>query len=174
MHVQRLLRLVLLVAGALALAGCSALDTEDEARAMAVRWVFLAQTQAFVSNRDCTVARFDVISPELRRSGGAERVNSVRAAIAPLQSGEVVAFEIPGVTPNEVSEQLMSINLFKGLGMLSSFIGPGRRCMDDAFAAQAFAALMSEDTVLVYDPVHYALLLLHRPTLSAFFMRTKS
>ncbi|MFZ7090122.1 hypothetical protein [Primorskyibacter sp. 2E233] len=159
-----------------ALVGLTAcqLDTEQEARKIVAPWIFLAETEQFTSEKDCTVARFAVVSAEVRRTRGPVIMNSVRAAIPLLQEGRTVAFDIPGLTPNQVSEQLMSINLFKGLGMLASFVGPGKRCMDDTFAVDAYTVLMSSDTMMIYDPVTYSMVLLYRPAKVAFFMRTKS
>ncbi|WGW02248.1 hypothetical protein [Tropicibacter oceani] len=166
-------RLVLMLTAAALLTACQ-LDTEQEARAIVAPWIFLAETEQFTSEKDCTVARFAVVSQEVRRTRGPVLMTSVRAAIPLLQDGQTVAFDIPGVTPNQVSEQLMSINLFKGLGMLASFVGPGKRCMDDAFAADAYSVLMSPDTMMIYDPVTYSMVLLYKPAKTAFFMRTKS
>ncbi|MFW2544598.1 hypothetical protein ACN2XU_18335 [Primorskyibacter sp. 2E107] len=166
-------RLLMLVTALAVLMGCQ-LDTEAEARQLMAGWVFLAETEVFHSDADCTIGRFSTISPELRARRGPAVVESVRAAIPHLENKQVVAFDMPGVTPNQISEQLMSINLFKGLGLLSSFIGPGKRCMDDVFAQDAFTVLMSTDTTMIYDPVNYALVLLYRPLNKAFFVRTKS
>lgn len=169
-----LLRRVLMLLTALAvLAGCQ-LDTEEEARKLVSQWVFLAETEVFHSEGDCTVGRFATISPEVRGLKGPKVVSGVREAIPWLEEKRTVAFDMPGVTPNQISEQLMSINLFKGLGLLSSFIGPGKRCMDDVFAADAFTVLMSTETTMIYDPGSYALVLLYRPMNKAFFVRTKS
>ena len=70
-----------------------------------------------------------------------------------------------------VSEGLMSVNLYDGLGLISSFVGPAQACMSEAFQSDVYMALMSPDTVMIYDPASNALLLLHRPSQIAFFMR---
>lgn len=171
---SRLLHILCCACLLLPLAGCFPLEEEAEARQRANQWVFLAQTRRFAVQSDCAVGVFDAVSPMLRQSRGAKPVTSVRAALPFLEQGRAVAFDMPDVSPNEISEQLMSINLFKGLGLLSSFVAPARRCMDDVFAADAVTALMSPDTTLIYDPKTYAIVLLYRPGPLAFYIRTKS
>ncbi len=154
----------------LALTGCFKLDSEDEVRRLIRDWVFLAQTREFTSRPTCTAAIFDTISPSLR-SGPVRSVSSLRDGARMLDDGQTVAFEVPGLTPNEVSEGLMSLDLSGGLGLVSSFVGPSRTCMSAPFQQDIWLALMSPDTVLVYDPTSDALLLLHRPSQIAFFLR---
>ncbi|MDA7425888.1 hypothetical protein [Thalassococcus lentus] len=155
------------------LAACEPLDTEEGLRHRAQAWLFLGETRAFAAGRDCAVARVDLISPAMRERGGPLPVSSVREAIPHLQAGTTIAFVVPGATPNQVSEQLMSAHLFEGLGMLSTFVGPGRRCMDDVFAAQAYTALMDTQTLMIFDPKNYVMVLLYRPIPTAFVIRTK-
>lgn len=154
-----------------ALAGCGPLDREEELRAQLGTWVFLAQTRSFASRATCTAAIFDTVSGELRTTGPVRRVTDLRAGQRALEAGQAVAFEVPGMTPNSVSEGLMSIDLSGGLGLVSSFTGPARACMTEAFRRDVYLALMSEETVMVYDPGGNALLLLHRPSQIAFFLR---
>ncbi|WP_136440992.1 hypothetical protein [Pacificoceanicola onchidii] len=168
------LRRALLCVAALTMLTACQLDTEEEARRLVAPWVFLAETEVFHSEANCTVARFATISPDVRRSKGPVLVEGVRESIPFLEEKQVVAYALPGLSPNQISEQLMSINLFKGLGLLSSFVSPGKNCMDETFASDAFQVLMSPDTTLIYDPVNYALVLLYRPLNKAFLVRTKS
>ncbi len=153
------------------LTGCFRLDTEEAVRAQLGGWVFLAQTRDFTSRGTCTAAIFDTISGELRASGPLRRVDDLHAGQRLLSQGRAVAFEIPGMTPNMVSEGLMSVNLYEGLGLISSFVGPARACMDASFQADVYLALMSDETVMIYDPASNALVLLHRPSQIAFFLR---
>lgn len=160
-----------LLALATLLAGCFRLDTEAGVRAQIKTWVFLAQTRSFTSRGTCTAAIFDTISGELRGSGPVRRVNDLHTGQKLLAEGRAVAFELPGLTPNMVSEALMSVNLSEGLGLVSSFVGPSMKCMSEAFQADVYLALMSPDTVMIYDPGSNAVLLLHRPSQIAFFLR---
>lgn len=158
----------------LALTGCGPMDDADTVRQAAQRWVFAGQVSQVLSERDCTAARLTLSSDQLRYSGGAVVVNTVRSGLPYLEAGRAVAFVVPGATPNQVSERLMSIRLFEGLGLLGSFLGPGRRCMDEDMADAAYHALMSPDVVMIYDPESYAILLMSKPDRSAFYLRTRS
>ncbi|MBV7393849.1 hypothetical protein [Mameliella sediminis] len=153
------------------LAGCLRLDTEEEVRAQLKGWLFLAQTRVFVSKSTCTAAIFDTVSGELRASGPLRRVEDLRSGQRWLEQGQAVAFEIAGASPNAVSEALMSVDLSGGLGLISAFVGPSQSCMDERFQADIYLALMSEETVMIYDPAGNALVLLHRPSQIAFFLR---
>jgi hypothetical protein len=154
----------------LMLAGCFALDREEEVRAQVGDWVFLAQTRRFVSKPTCTVAIFDVVS-EAVRGTRVRTATSLREGLGKVARGQTVAFVMPGLSPYAISEGLMSLDLSEGLGLLSSFVGPSRACMDDVYKADVYQALMSPDTLTIYDPGSNALLLLHRPSQILFFMR---
>ncbi len=153
------------------LAGCLPLDREEAVRREVGRFVFLAQTRDFRSTATCTAASFEVISDQLRTTGGPVRVSSVRDALPRLQKGQAVAFEIPGASPNAISEALMSLSLPTGLGLVSAVVGPARGCMSEVFRMDVAMVLASPDTVLVYDPGRDAALLLYRPLPIAFFLR---
>lgn len=153
------------------LTGCLPLDREEDLRREVGRLVFLAQTRDFRSTSTCTAASFEVISDQFRTTGGAYHVSSVRDALPRLQKGEAVAFDIPGASPNAISEQLMSLSLPVGLGLVSAVVGPARGCMSEVFKSDVAAILASPDTTLVYDPGSDAALLLYRPLPVAFFLR---
>ncbi len=153
------------------LAGCFRLDTETEVRALLQTWVRLAQTRDFTSRPTCTAAIFDTLSTAVLRDGPVQVATDLRAGVKMLTEGRPVAFDLPGQSPNAVSERVMSLDLANGLGLISSFVGPARACMDDRFQADVHYALMSSDTILIYDPSHNALMLLHRPTRIAFYLR---
>ena len=144
---------VLLLSALLVLSSCLPLDKEEEVRAELSGLVYLAQTRRFTSKPTCTAAIFDLAS------------SSVRS-----QAVRIVS-DVPGANPNTVSEQLMSISLEEGMGLLSSFIGPSMACMDDQFQLDAYYALMSEQSLTIYDPANNAIMLLHRSARLLFFMR---
>ena len=166
------MRLAIYLPLVLLAAGCGPLDDAESVGAAVSRLAFVHRVDHVLSERDCTAARLSMASPELRSTGGAVTVTHVRDGLPHLQAGRAVAFAVPGATPNAVSEQLMSMRLFQGLGLLGSFLGPGRRCMDDAMVRDAWAALMSPDAVLVYDPATFAVLILHAPSRQALYLRT--
>ena len=156
------------------LIACGPLDTESSVRSVANRWVFVSRVERVLSDTDCTAASVSLRSAAIRTTGGPKRVSSVRESLRYLEADRTVLFDVPGLNPNQVSEQLMSMRLFTGLGLLSSFIGPGRRCMDDQMAAEAYGALMSYDTLMIYDPTIYTILMVVPDTQRAFFLRTRS
>ena len=161
---------VLLLSALLVLSSCLPLDREEEVRAELSGLVYLAQTRRFTSKPTCTAAIFDLASSSVR-SQSVRIVSDVRSGLRLVKSGRVVAFDVPGANPNTVSEQLMSISLEEGMGLLSSFIGPSMACMDDQFQLDAYYALMSEQSLTIYDPANNAIMLLHRSARLLFFMR---
>ncbi|MEQ5868430.1 hypothetical protein J4E08_00805 [Sagittula sp. NFXS13] len=152
------------------LASCFPMDAEEELREELKQFVYLAQTRRFESQATCTAAIFDLAGTGVR-SEAVRTVSNVRAGLKLVQEGRAVAFDVPGLTPNMVSEQMMSINLYAGMGLISSFVGPSLACMDDQFQVDAYYALMSQDTLTIYDPTMNAIMLLHRPRQLLFFMR---
>ncbi|MBP0481126.1 hypothetical protein [Sagittula salina] len=166
-----LLRLVTGFAALSLLASCIfALDEEEALRVDLKRLVYLAQTRSFTSRSTCTAAIFDLASDQVR-SQGMRIVSDVRSGLRLVKEGRVVAFDVPGLTPNMVSEQVMSMNLYAGLGLISSFVGPSKDCMDDQFQVDVYYALMTPDSLTIYDPERNALLLLHRPKRLLFYLR---
>lgn len=154
----------------LLLAACFPLDKEEDLRAGLRGIVYLAQTRRFESKSTCTAAIFDLASDAVR-TPAVRRVSNVREGIELAKQGRIVAFDVPGLTPNMVSEQMMSINLYEGMGLISSFIGPSMECMDDQFQVDVYYALMTEDSMAIYDPASNAMMLLHRPKKLLFYMR---
>ncbi len=153
----------------LALLSACTLDKEAELRAQLSGWIFLAQTRHFVSKMSCTVAVFDLVRPDI--SSKVERAKSIETALTRVRKGRPVLFDIPNVSPNEISQQLMSKDLGKGLGMLSTGVGPAKDCMEDEVAAGYYAVLMSSDTRTIYDPAGDALLMIYPQGNLAFFLR---
>lgn len=170
MGIARFSKALACLALVLSLPGCFAMDKEEEVRAQVASWVFLAQTRTFVSRSTCTVAIFDLISDGVRLQD-VRIVDDLPSGLTAIKEGRTVAFEIPGATPNAVSEGLMSIDLAEGMGLLSSFIGPQQACMDDQFQVDVYYALTVPETLTIYDPGSNAMMLLHRPTKILFFMR---
>lgn len=171
-HLARgLRRICLALAGLLSLAGCLKLDSEEALRARLATWVFLAETRAFTSRVSCTAAVFDTVAGGLRMTGPVQLVANLREGQGLLAEGRVVGFEIAGLSPNALSEALMSVDLHGGLGLVSSFVGPAQACMDEGLQQDVYLALMSPDTLMIYDPGRNAVLLLHHPSQIAFYLR---
>lgn len=157
---------------AVVLSSCAPLDTEQTIKAKAQEWVFVSEVFNILSEQDCTAAALRLEAAQLRFSGMVH-VSDVRSSLPHLEIGRAVAFTVPGATPNQVSEQLMSMRLFEGLGMLGSFIGPGRRCMDSGLAIAANEMLHSPTAIIIYDPSDYVILLTEPGKQQAIFLHTK-
>lgn len=154
----------------LGLSGCIALDTEEEVRVELAGYVFLEKTRQFVSRPTCTAAVFEVISEGVR-SQRVKQVDDVRHGLRLVREGRVVAFDLPGLTPDGVSQALMSISLSDGMGLVSSFTGPANACMDDHMQLDFYFALMDPETLTIYAAQTNALMLLHKPSQLLFFLR---
>lgn len=150
------------------LSGC-ALDKEAALRQKLSGWVYLSETRHFISKMTCTVAVFDLARPEI--SSKVPRARSIKTALVRVRNGQPVLFEMPDTSPNTLSEGLMSQDLGKGLGMLSTGVGPVKDCMEAEIADAYYAVLMSPETRTVYDPGGNALLLVYPPENLAFFLR---
>lgn len=150
--------------------GC-ALDREVALRSELSGWLFLAQTRVFESRAACTVAVFDLVSPELKG-----RAPSVAAtldeAMQRIRAARPVRFA-PGQSPDAISRAVMSRDLAPGLGLLSTGVGPAKACMEDWVARGFHRVLLSDSTVTVYDPGRNALLLVYPPESLAFFLRRR-
>lgn len=150
------------------LSGC-ALDEEMALRSQLSKWIYLSETLFFTSEVTCTVAVFDLARPEI--SSKIPRARSIDTALIRVRKGQPVLFDIAETSPNEISEQLMSRDLGKGLGMLSTGVGPVKDCMADEIAYGYYQILMSPDTRTVYDAAGNALLMVYPPSNLAFFLR---
>lgn len=129
------------------LAAC-AQDSEAELRAEIGAWLTLDETVHFRSTLSCTAALFRVRSGAL--TSQVRKVNSVNEGLRRLSNGEIVAFDLPGRSPNAVSEDIMSDSLPEGIAILSSGLS-GTECLDDNMIASYGAALRDDRAVFVFD-----------------------
>ncbi|MBS0125199.1 hypothetical protein [Thetidibacter halocola] len=156
------IRLATLLALVPLLAGC-ALDTEDGLRDYLRGWVFLAQTRHFTSKSECTVAVFDLASDSLRSTAPVQ-VTEFRQALVYLRQDRAVWFDMPGISPHDISRAVMSLDLPSGLGLLSSGVGPATGCIADPAVSNGFYSVMTSGlSVTLYDPAANALILLYPP-----------
>ncbi|MBU2980727.1 hypothetical protein KO498_02765 [Lentibacter algarum] len=153
----------------LALTGCK-LDSEEALRQRLIRQVYLLDTVHFASSSTCTAAVFTLALAEFRNKFAA--AGTVKAALRMIEQGQPVHFYMPEVSPNEISERLMSHNLPSGLGLISAAVGPAQNCMPDQVSRGYFRVLMSPETQLVYLPKDNALLLVYVPEKLAFYLRS--
>lgn len=142
----------------LALAGCR-LDREAALSEELARWISVAEVLEFRSRATCTGAVFrlkdTVISDRLTKA------TSVETAVHYLRADRPVVFKLLDTSPNEVSERIMTASLEQGLGMLSNGVGPAQRCLSDRAGLAFYAAIMSPEAVMIYDPGGNSLTLVH-------------
>ena len=156
--------------GFLLLSAC-ALDTVEGLRTYLGKWLFLGQETHFISKASCTVAVFELQSNTLR-STTPKRAENLRDALLGIKRGQAVWFDIPGMTPHQISEGIMSLDLPIGLGLTASAIGPARDCIRGPSITNGFRAVItSEEAVTLYDPAQNALILLYPPEGLVLFMR---
>jgi hypothetical protein len=149
------------------LAGC-AMDKEDEVRARIGDWVTLGDTSYFKSTMDCTAGVFDVEG--VRITSLITKARSVATGMTLLKEGEAVAFDVKGLSPNAVSEQIMSKDLPQGIGVLSSGIS-GKNCMSDPVKNAYLRALLDPDSVLMFDPDGNVMAVLDRSNEKLYYAR---
>lgn len=150
------------------LAGC-ALDSEDELRRVLGSRLYLLDTVHFSSAGNCTAAVFTLALAEFRAPF--PMAVSLEGALDKLEAGEAAHLHLEGLTPNEISEAVMSHDLPTGLGLISAGIGPAQDCMSDPVSRGYYRVLTSVETQMVYLPEENALLLLYPPEKLAFFLR---
>lgn len=152
----------------LILSGC-ALDREADLRSVLAKRMYLAETEFFESKTNCTVGVFHLARVQWRKAY--PRVSSLRGALDWIRAGDAVQFNMPGLSPNAISQQVISSDLPGGLGLLSTGVGPALDCMDARISRGYYRVLMSPDTITVYDAGQNALLLVYPPERLAFFLR---
>ncbi|KAE9627614.1 hypothetical protein [Parasedimentitalea maritima] len=164
---RRAAKAVLVVLALTGLAGC-AMDKEDEVRAQIGDWVSLGDTSYFKSSMSCTAGVFEVEG--VRITSLISKARSVATGMTLLKSGEAVAFDVKGLSPNAVSEQIMTKDLPQGLGVLSSGVA-GKGCMDETTKNAYLRALLDPEAVLMFDPNGNVMAVLDRHNERLFFSR---
>ncbi|NIZ60111.1 hypothetical protein DL239_03865 [Sedimentitalea sp. CY04] len=150
-----------------ALAGC-AMDSEDEVRARVGDWVSLGDTTYFKSTMDCTAGVFKVDG--VRVTSLISKARSIATGMTLLKEGDAVAFDVKGLSPNAVSEQIMTRDLPQGIGVLSSGIA-GKNCMTDQIKEAYLRALLDPDSVLMFDPDGNVMAVLDRRNSKIYYAR---
>lgn len=158
-----------LVTALASLTSC-ALDQEDTLRADLSRWLHLGETRYFQSQTSCTAAVFALTEPEFKEERPAPAA-SVATALRRIEANEPVRFVMVGRSPDQISQALMSADLARGLGVLSSGVGPALSCLEDWVSSGVYHVLTSPEAQLVYDPSENALLLVYPPDPLAIYLR---
>lgn len=151
-----------------ALTGC-ALDREDALRGALGEWLPLAETRYFYSHSTCTAAVFGLRG--LHPGSRVARASSMDEALRLLNKGRVVWFDLPGQSPNTISEKVMSSDLGRGLGLLSNAVGPAQRCMENALGRHFYRILTTPEAQLIFDPAGKAVILISPADRAAVFLR---
>lgn len=149
------------------LAGC-AMDKEEEVRAQIGDWVKLGETGYFHSTMSCTAAVFRVKG--LRITSLISKARTVGTGMTLLKQGNAVAFDLKGLSPNAVSEEIMTIDLAQGIGVLSSGVA-GKDCMSADVKRAYLRALLDPEAVLMFDPNGNMMAVLDRRRKWMFYAR---
>ncbi|MCE8509885.1 hypothetical protein KBY28_15650 [Ruegeria pomeroyi] len=155
---------------ALALIGLAAcaLDREAEVRAQLGGWMPLGDTLYFESKLECTAGLFATQADFLQNK--VRTVSTLNDGLAALSKEAIVAFDLEGETPDQVSQAVMSADLPKGLGILASGLS-ARACMDEGTRSAYLSALHSPAALLIFAPDNNALVILDRDRRQVFFAR---
>ena len=156
----------LATAAGVLLSACS-LDQETEIRSKLQSWVKLGETFYFYSRVNCTAALFDVKADRI--SSLIKKAGSIEAGMRAIVEQKVVAFQIAALSPTQVTEQIMTLDLPLGLGVLSSGTG-GKDCMAREMEVAYFNALL-DPTSVIYDPVAKSMAVFDLRNRRLFFSR---
>lgn len=163
------MRKVIACLGAIALlAGCE-LDTEESLKEQLSARLYILETMHFTSKSSCTAAVFTLALGEFRKPY--PLVETLDRALQRIRAQNPVQFALEGLSPNEITEAIMSRDLPSGLGLISAGIGPARDCMDERISRGYHRVLLSPMSQMVYMPADNALLILYPPEKLAFFLR---
>ncbi|WP_438991262.1 hypothetical protein [Lentibacter sp.] len=161
-------RIMACLAALAVLAGCE-LDTEESLKKQLSARLYILEVMHFTSKSSCTAAVFTLALGEFRKPYPlAETLDS---ALARVRDQKQVQFALEGLSPNEITEAIMSRDLPNGLGLISAGIGPARDCMDARIARGYHRVLLSPVSQMVYLPEENALMILYPPEKLAFFLR---
>jgi hypothetical protein len=142
-------------AGLLALAGCDR-DDAAELKNRVDRWVSVGSATYFESQYGCTAAVYELVPVGFKAASS--RVNNVAEGLHALRRGRPVAFDIPALSPTQISELISSSNLPEGIGVIGAGVSAAE-CMSDTVKQSYVAALNTPGIPLIYDTSDNALAL---------------
>lgn len=166
---QQTLRRSLVAALCLLALGSCALDEEADLRGTLDRYLSLGDTRYFMSGSTCTVAVFSLRN--LTLSSRVARASSMREALRLLHQGRVVLFDLPELSPNAISEAVMSSDLARGLGLVSNAVGAATRCADEDLGLHVYRILTTQDARMIFDPEGNAVILISPVDRAMVFLR---
>lgn len=151
----------------LALGGCS-LDQEEEVRLQIQDWVKLGDTRYFFSRVNCTAALFDVKATRI--TSMVKKAGDIEAGMRAITENKPVAFEVGGMSPTQVTEAIMTLDLPLGLGVLASGTG-GKDCMAVEMEEAYYNTLHDPTSVLIFHPEARFMAIFDRRNMRLFFSR---
>ena len=138
---------------------------------MVARWVNIAKVSDFASRARCTAAALqltDAVMPTyVVPSASADR------AVHEIAQGRIVALQVAGRTPHELSSALMTHDLARGLGLLGSVTGASD-CMSGGVAALTKKLVNTPGAMTLFDPVAHSVLIVDFDQRIAVYLRTSA
>jgi len=162
-------RKIIACLGAVVLLGGCELDTEESLKKKLSARLYILETMHFTSKSSCTAAVFTLALGEFRKPY--PLAETIDRALERIRAQKHVQFALEGLTPNEITEAIMSRDLPNGLGLISAGIGPASDCMDQRISRGYHRVLLSPASQMVYMPEDNALLIVYPPEKLAFFLR---
>jgi len=159
--------LVLTAISLLFLTAC-ALDRQSAVRAQLDGWVVLRETLYFNSTRICTAGLFATGASTIL--SGAKKVRSIARGVRAVGQGDVVAFDVPGLSPADVQSAIDATTRPVSLAILTSGLA-AKDCLTDDLQEAFTNALFAPDAVLIFDPASRAVAVFDRMQKQVFFTR---
>lgn len=137
-----------------ALAGCA--PSEADLRAELGQWFKLAEADHFKTTWDCVAAEF--VTETDGRKKALRPTGDMAKALKMLKNDERVAIEVPGWTPNEISEWIASRDLAMGIAVVTAGAS-AQSCMSEMMKTHYYEALHSREAVVVFDRPENAIII---------------
>ena len=135
------------LAGVIGVAGC-AMDRAEAVKAEVARYLYPGEVLYFKSDMDCTAAVFKAVSDDVKSS--IRLASSVEEAIRLVQRNGTVGFHRFGLSPNEITEQLDTLDRSFALGMVTASVA-AKNCMTAEVQQRFFDVLQMPDASIIYD-----------------------
>ncbi len=136
------------LAAALSLGGCF-FETESALREELSGTVHLRDALYFRDRLGCTAALYTVYSRYPK--AGVLRVGDMYGALHMLEKGRPVAFTM-GLSPNDISMQVRDHEQRSGLGIVTAGAAGVSMCLDEEMQELLWDAMLSPDTLTIFDP----------------------
>lgn len=159
------LAVALLLGGTLS--GCF-FETEASLRKDLEQTVYLRDALYFRDRLGCTAAMYSLYARYPK--AGVLQVGDMYGALHMLGRGRPVAFTM-GLSPNEISKQVRDHEERAGLGIVTAGAAGVAMCMDEDMQHLLYDAMLSPDTLTIFDPNTKVLTLIDWPNKRAWALR---